>query len=182
MRYRLTSGRILHCTVALGATKKLWQRLSLVGVVALGLAIGVVAAAQPPRPVATTIATGTLPAPAHAVIVQPGAAGAVAGVVDVSEVRTVKFELAPGGAFPWHQHPGPVWAVVIRGMLTVYTAACDGQPYPAGTTYFDPGNVTHTARNEGDEPVEVIATFMFPAGAGAASVPHPAPETCPLEV
>ena len=162
--------------------KKLWYRLPLLGVLALGLAAGVVAAAQPARPVATTIATGTLPAPAHAVIVAPGASGIVAGVVDVSEVRTVKFELAPGGAFPWHQHPGPVWAVVIRGTLTFYSAGCDAQTYAAGSTFFDPGNVTHTARNEGEEPVEVIATFMFPAGAGAASVPHPAPETCPLEV
>ena len=73
--------------------KKLWYRLPLLGVLALGLAAGVVAAAQPARPVATTIATGTLPAPAHAVIVAPGATGTVAGVVDVSEVRTVKFEL-----------------------------------------------------------------------------------------
>ena len=182
MRYRLMSGRIVSRAAALGATKKLWYCLPLVGVLALGLAVGVGTAAQPARPVATTIATGTLPAPAHAVIVAPGAAGTAAGVVDVSEVRTVKFELAPGGAFPWHQHPGPVWAVVIRGTLTFYSAACDGQAYPAGSTFFDPGNVTHTARNEGDEPVEVIATFMFPAGAGAASVPQADPGTCPFEV
>ena len=73
-----------------------------------------------------------------------------------------------------------VWAVVTRGTLTVYSAACDAHPYPAGSTFFDPGNVTHTARTEGEEPVNVIATFMFPADAGAASVPQPDPGTCPL--
>ena len=156
--------------------------LLLVAVFAMGLSAAVVVAAQPARPVATTVASGSLPAPAHAVFVVQDAHHTVARVADVSEVRVVKFELAPGGAFPWHQHPGPVWAVVTRGTLTVYGAACEAHPYPAGGVFFDPGNVTHTARNEGDEPLEVIATFMFPAGAGAASVPHPAPGSCPIEV
>jgi quercetin dioxygenase-like cupin family protein len=155
--------------------------LLVVAIVAVGLAVGVVSAAQPARPVATTVATGTLPTPAHTVIVAQGEMGTIAGVADVREVRVVKFELAPGGAFPWHQHPGPVWALVTRGTLTYYSAACEAHAYPAGSAFLDPGNVTHTARNEGDEQVEVIATFMFPAGAEAASVPHPAPVSCPIE-
>ena len=157
--------------------------LLAVTVFALGLSVGVVVAGQPARPVATPIATGTLPTPAHAVIVAHGEMGTVAGVADVSEVRVVKFELAPGGAFPWHQHPGPVWVIVTRGTLTYYDAACHPHPYPAGSAFFDAGNLTHTALNEGSEPVEVIATFMFPANAGAApSVPQPAPASCPIDV
>lgn len=153
-------------------------------VFALGLGVGVVVAAQPPRPVATTIASGNLPAPAHAVVVVEGAVGPVAArVADVAEVRVVKFELVPGGAFPWHQHPGPVWVVVTKGALTFYSAGCEASVYPVGSTFFDPGNLTHTARNEGSEPVEVIATFMFPANAGPApSIPQPAPATCGIEV
>ena len=119
--------------------KKLQYSVLLVGVFALGLTAGVVAAGQPARPVATTVATGSLRAPAHAVIVGHGAMGTVAGVVDVSQVRVVKFELAPGGAFPWHQHPGPVWVVVTRGTLTFYSAACEAHRYPAGSAFFDPG-------------------------------------------
>lgn len=163
--------------------KKLLYSLPLSGVFALGLIVGVVAAAQPARPVATPVASGSLPAPVHAVIVGPVAARTLARVADVAEVRVVKFELAPGGAFPWHQHPGPVWVVVTRGTLTFYSAACEAHPYPAGSAFFDPGDLTHTARNEGQEPVEVMATFMFPAGAGpAASTPQPAPESCSIEV
>ena len=158
--------------------------LPLVGVFALGLTAGALAASQPVRPVATTLATGALPAPAHAVVVVEGAMGTIAArVADVREVRVVKFELAPGGAFPWHQHPGPVWVAVTKRTLTYYSTSCDAHPYAAGTTFFDPGNVTHSARNEGSEPVELIATFMFPADAGpAASIPQPNPGTCPIEV
>jgi quercetin dioxygenase-like cupin family protein len=162
--------------------KRLWHSLPLVGAVALGVTAGIVAA-QPARPVATPMATGALPAPAHAVVVTHNATGTVARVAGVSEVRVTKFELAPGGAFPWHQHPGPVWVVVTKGTLTFYTAACDAQPYTAGSAFFDPGDLTHTARNEGSEPVEVIATFMFPADAGpAASLPQPDPGACPFQV
>jgi len=154
----------------------------VVAVFAMGLTVGAVVAAQLPRPVPTTIATGTLETPAHAVIVSHGEMGTVAGMADVREVRMIRFELAPGGAFSWHQHPGPVWVIVTRGALTFYSAACDAHRYPAGSAFFDPGNLTHTARNDGDEPLEVIATFMFPADAGAApSVPHQAPGSCPIE-
>ena len=162
--------------------KKLRYIVPLVAIFALGLT-AVVVGGQPSRPVTTTMASASLPESAHTVIVRPGATGTVARVVDVKEVRLVKFELAPGGAFPWHQHPGPVWVVVTKGTLTFYSAACDAAVYPAGSAFFDPGNLTHTARNEGDEPVEVLATFMMPAETGAAvSIPQPAPGTCPIAV
>jgi len=150
-------------------------------IVGMGLTAGVVVAAQPARPVATMLATGTLETPAHAVIVSHGEMGTLAGMADVREVRMVRFELAPGGAFPWHRHPGPVWVVVTRGTLTFYGDTCNAHRYPAGTAFFDPGNLTHTARNEGEEPLEVIATFMLPADVGAPSVPHQAPGSCPIE-
>ena len=145
-------------------------------------AVGVAVAAQIPRPVATTVASGRLPTPVHAVMVAATDTDTTASIADVNEIRVVKFELEPGGAFPWHQHPGPVWVVVTRGTLTFYTAACEANPYPTGSAFFDPGTLTHTARNEGSEPVEVLATFMFPANAGVASAPQPAAESCPVEV
>lgn len=181
MRFAPTTHRILQ-TFGRRTTRRLRYTLPLAGVLALGVTAGVVTATQPSRPVATTMATGTLATEAHAVIVAQNPTSTTARVAGVSEVRMVKFELAPGGAFPWHQHPGPVWVVVTRGTLTFYTAQCEALPHPTGAAFFDPGNLTHTARNEGDEPVEVIATFMFPAGAGPASVPQPAPSTCQLDV
>jgi quercetin dioxygenase-like cupin family protein len=140
----------------------------------------VVSAAQPARPVADTLATGDLSVSAHTTI---ATADEKRSVTEVRQVRTIRFTLAPGGAFPWHQHPGPVWVVVTRGALTYYDAACQPQVYRAGETFFDVGTVTHTARNEGQDTLEVLATFMFPADAGpAASIPQPAPPTCAIEV
>jgi quercetin dioxygenase-like cupin family protein len=153
----------------------------LLAAAVVGLSLTAVAVAgQPSRPVADTLATGDLPAGAETTIVAPDDKRSA---VDVRQVRTIRFTLAPGGAFPWHQHPGPVWAVVTKGTLTYYDASCQPRTYPAGETFFDVGTITHTARNEGSEPLEVIATFMFPADAGpAASVPQPAPATCAIEV
>jgi quercetin dioxygenase-like cupin family protein len=143
--------------------------------------LGATFAGQPPRPVAMPIASGTLASPAHTMTIAHSMAGTAASVSEISDVRVIRFELAPGGAFPWHQHPGPVWVIVMRGTLTFYSAACEAHPYPAGSAFFDPGNLTHTALNEGSEPVEILATFLFPANAGpAASMPQPDPGTCPF--
>jgi quercetin dioxygenase-like cupin family protein len=160
-----------------------YGRLLPAAAVAVGLAAGVAVASQPPRPVATPIAGGTLASAAHTMTIAPSATGTAASVAEVADVRMARFELAPGGAFPWHQHPGPVWVIVTRGTLTYYSAACQAHPYPAGSVFFDPGNLTHTAVNEGSEPVEILATFLFPANAGpAASLPQPDPGTCPFRV
>jgi quercetin dioxygenase-like cupin family protein len=157
--------------------------LLAVSAVAVGLTAGVVVAGQPPRPVTTPVASGTLASAAHTMTIAHGAVGTAASVAEVSDVRLVRFTLAPGGAFPWHQHPGPVWVIVTRGTLTFYSATCQSHAYPTGSAFFDPGNLTHTALNEGSEPVEIIATFLFPANAGsAASIPQPAPATCPVDV
>ena len=152
-------------------------------VLALGVGVGMVAAGQPTRPVATTIAAGSREVPAHTVIVAQDERETRASVVDVAQVRTLRITLAPGGAFPWHQHPGPVWVIVTHGTLTYYDAACRPHAYPAGSVFFDRGTVTHTARNEGAEPLEVISTFMLPADASeAVTIPYPAPPSCPIEV
>jgi quercetin dioxygenase-like cupin family protein len=157
--------------------------LAVVAVLALGAGVGVVAATQPARPVATTIAAGSLETPAHSVIVVQDEHETKASVAEVGQVRTLRITLAPGGAFPWHRHPGPVWVIVTRGTLTYYDAACAPHQYPAGSVFFDRGTVTHTARNEGAEPLEVMATILLPADAGeAVTIPFPAPPSCPIEV
>jgi quercetin dioxygenase-like cupin family protein len=87
---------------------------------------------------------------------------------DVSRVQLVRFTVAPGGYFGWHQHGGPVIVAIAAGELTFYDAddaSCTPQRYPAGSGFFETGEHTHTARNEGDAEVVVYATFMLPAGA-----------------
>ena len=160
---------------------KLRYCLPLVAVVALSLTVGAVVAGQPAT-VATPIADGALATPLHTMLVSQGQTGTLASVVEVHRVIVTKFQLAPGGAFPWHQHPGAVLVAVTQGTLTFYDTTCEPQHYPAGSAFFDPGNRTHTARNETSEPVEIVATYMLPAHAAGPTIPLPDPGVCPFQV
>lgn len=99
---------------------------------------------------------------------------------DVAKTALIKYTVAPGGVFGWHQHGGPLWAMVASGTLTFYHGddpSCSGVEYPAGTTFMDPGDHTHNAINEGTENVVVYVTFMLPEG-GAPRVDVPNPGNC----
>jgi quercetin dioxygenase-like cupin family protein len=106
------------------------------------------------------------------------------GVVhsDISRITMSKVTFAPGGDAGWHQHSGPVWVVVASGTLTFYEGDdphCTGVVYPAGSAFMDPGNHTHTARNEGSENLVIYVVFMTPEG-GATRIDVPAPGNCPF--
>ena len=101
---------------------------------------------------------------------------------DVAKTTLIKYMVVPGGIFGWHQHGGPLWAMVASGSLTFYHGddpSCTGEVYPAGTTFMDPGNHTHNAINEGTENVVVYVLFMLPEG-GAPRVDVPSPGNCPF--
>lgn len=90
------------------------------------------------------------------------------------QVQTV---LQPGGTFGWHEHGGPVWAVIASGTLTLYDEACQPETFNAGEAFLDGGNHTHIANNEGEVDVVIYATFMLPTG-GAPRIDVPDPGTC----
>lgn len=99
---------------------------------------------------------------------------------DVSKITVIRYTIAPGGVFGWHQHGGPLWATVVSGSLTFYHGddpTCTGEVYPAGSVFMDSGNHTHNARNEGAENLVVIVTFMLPEG-GAPRIDVPNPGNC----
>jgi quercetin dioxygenase-like cupin family protein len=86
---------------------------------------------------------------------------------DVDTVVTGRFEVAPGGTFGWHRHPGPVIVSVVQGTLTVIEAdACAEAQYGPGQGFIEAGHDAHTAINEGSTTVVLYATFLLPAGAG----------------
>ncbi len=89
----------------------------------------------------------------------------------------------PGGHTGWHTHGGMAFASIVSGTLTLYDAAapCDGQEYPAGTAFLDPGNRVHIARNLGTSTALVRVQYVYPTGA-AVRIDAPAPpgsEACP---
>jgi quercetin dioxygenase-like cupin family protein len=124
------------------------------------------------------IASGSLPDPVGAKFKTQS------GVVhtDVTKITMIKQTITQGGSTGWHQHGGPLWVVVASGTVTLYDGddpTCTGVAYPQGSTFMDPGNHTHIARNEGSENVVVYVTFMLPEG-GATRIDVPAPGNCPF--
>jgi quercetin dioxygenase-like cupin family protein len=124
------------------------------------------------------IASGTLPDQV------PAKFKTETGIVqaDVSKITVIRYTIAPGGVFGWHQHGGPLWATVLSGNLTIYHGddpTCTGEVYPAGSVFMDAGNHTHNARNEGTENLVVIVTFMLPEG-GAPRIDVLSPGNCPF--
>lgn len=91
-----------------------------------------------------------------------------------TDVVTTVITLAPGSTTGWHTHAGFVWAIVTRGELSICDPDRGLLPYPNGAVRGElPGDV-HEGRNAGAAPVELVATFLLPAG-GDLSSPAAAP-------
>jgi quercetin dioxygenase-like cupin family protein len=89
--------------------------------------------------------------------------------------------LAPGGTTGWHSHPGPVIVTIKTGTFTVYDAdGCKATRYSAGRAFIEPGGLAdrHVGRNEGEVPVEWVATLIIGVGV-APRIDVPAPANCP---
>jgi quercetin dioxygenase-like cupin family protein len=104
------------------------------------------------------------------------------GSVDYSEFvdgpadfYTLKLTFAPGSYIPWHTHPGPVWGIINSGTLTAYydTLGCQ-TAFPTGTAVYVPRGLTHEEHNDGAGVLEVISTFILPAGS-PTRIPADAP-------
>lgn len=143
------------------------------------LVIGIASATPSAGLTAVPIASGTLAEPIPMKFKDEH--GGFGRATDVSKISVVRYEVAPGGTFGWHQHGGPLWVVVAQGTLTFYGASegCDGREYHTGSAFMDPGNHTHTAWNEGDETLVLYVTFILPDGA-PTRIDVQNPGTCPV--
>ena len=162
---------------------KRWILLSLSLLVLLAGSIlgGKIVYATPPTGgiVATPIASSKLPEPVDAKFKEVG--GDFGHRNSVSNVNVTKYIVPAGASFGWHQHSGPVWVIITSGTLTYYQADgsnCVWESFSAGSAFFDPGNDTHIANNEGSETVELYAVFMLPEG-GAPRIDQADPGVCP---
>lgn len=102
---------------------------------------------------------------------------------DPSRVTVAEIVVQPGGAFPWHTHPGPVLAGVDSGeggLTYVYADDCVHRHYESGNIFVDPGNSIHTAYNPSEtEVTTVVATFLDVPDADGDG--NPAPLTIPID-
>ena len=73
-------------------------------------------------------------------------------------------EIAPGGATGRHSHAGVETGYVLEGSATM---VIDGEPpiaMKAGTSYLIAAGRIHDARNTGDTPAKVLATYVVEKG------------------
>lgn len=84
--------------------------------------------------------------------------------LDVTQIRTYKITISPGGYTGWHQHGGPSTMIIASGALTYYDTSCAGVVYSPGRSILDPGSDTHVLKNEGHVDVVAYLTVMLPAG------------------
>ena len=68
--------------------------------------------------------------------------------------------VAPGGVVGRHTHPGIEMGYMLEGEATF---SVEGQPdlvMKPGTTYVAPAGAVHSAKNTGDKPIRIVATFV----------------------
>jgi quercetin dioxygenase-like cupin family protein len=88
---------------------------------------------------------------------------------------------APGGYSGWHSHPGPALVTVKAGTATFYQAHdpdCAPHAFPTGSAFVEPAGHVHTVQNEGSTDLELLVTYIIPAGA-PQRIDQPHPDTCP---
>lgn len=99
---------------------------------------------------------------------------------DGAEIYVGHIVLGPGEALPWHNHPGPAFAAIASGSVTLEKAKsgnCVRQVYSAGTGFFDRGVLIHRVV-AGDDGAHIYATYVMPAGAEMHATAHDAPPEC----
>lgn len=103
-------------------------------------------------------------------------------ITDASSMVVMEFTIQPGAVFPWHTHPATVLISLAQGELKfIYAEDCVERSLAPGTAMVDPGNAVHTARNLGDVPTVVIATFLGAPAEGALTLPVSSEEAASLD-
>ena len=78
-------------------------------------------------------------------------------------VSMFQVTFAPGEAFPWHFHPGPLWGVIVSGTLTE-DEGCGTElsVHSAGSAFSETAGRVHRVFNYGTEPVVINFAGVFP--------------------
>ena len=83
--------------------------------------------------------------------------------------ETVSVTIAPRAVVPRHTHPGVEMGYLTSGAGTL---SVDGQPVrtlKVGDSWAIPEGVAHALRNTGDQPEQIVATYVVERGKALAS-------------
>ncbi len=90
------------------------------------------------------------------------------GPVDIVTAEVLFAKGTPTGATSgWHNHPGPVFVVLISGTLDVWDKQCAHHTYTVGDSFFEAGPSDRMLVKNVSTTVDalVYATFIVPVGA-----------------
>jgi quercetin dioxygenase-like cupin family protein len=141
-----------------------------------------IAWATPPTGVVTTPISGPVSFDEIHVVSQSPAHGVIILTRGLSDGYVRVVTIAPGGQTGWHAHPGPVFVSVQSGVATEYSGddpTCTPVVHPTGTGFVETTGHVHDVRNEGSDPLELVAFFLVPAGA-PPRIDMPNPGNCPF--
>jgi quercetin dioxygenase-like cupin family protein len=94
------------------------------------------------------------------------AAGMKLGLKGPLQVNYRRITIPPGAGTGKHCHDGNLIAVVDKGTLTHYAPiyASGVHKYNKGDSIFEGSGYVHEGKNEGDEDVVLIVTYVTPEG------------------
>jgi quercetin dioxygenase-like cupin family protein len=94
-------------------------------------------------------------------------------VTSTPEVTALLVEIPSGKETGWHQHPIPVYAYVLSGVLTVEMGNGGKQEYREGEAIFETVHTPHNGKNLGEEMVRLIVFYTGEEGKPlVVKVPH----------
>jgi quercetin dioxygenase-like cupin family protein len=150
--------------MTMSKTKLKLMSAGIVVAVAIGAITLRVARATPPRGVTATLVAG--PVTLDEADVKSNEQGLKIKIQTKGDwaSRIMRYNVAPGGTFGWHSHPGPCILMVTAGTLTSHEADGSTEVYPQGTGFVHAAGEVHTAGNEGTTPLELFVMFLTPEG------------------
>jgi quercetin dioxygenase-like cupin family protein len=105
------------------------------------------------------------------VLVDEVVAGHLAQLNGKYQLRASEVLLEPGASLGAHHHAGPGIRYVVSGELT-FAQAGKSIVYKPGDTFYESGNVVHTAENRTKAPVRMIFFEILPLQwKGSSSIP-----------
>lgn len=112
--------------------------------------------------VSTLLARGSFPDAIDVTFRLKEGATQVVHVDDPTQMVMARVTMAPGGALPWHTHPGPALVTISAGELTVVDGDdCSARRYAAGQSFMDTGNGhVHVAFNDGSVEMALYVTYL----------------------
>lgn len=94
-------------------------------------------------------------------------------VGEAAKITAVVVTVPPGGETGWHIHPVPLFGYILQGELIVDYGADGKRTYREGEGLLEAMSASHNGRNEGTEPVRILAVYIGMVGRPNAQAAAP---------